>query len=118
MDRVRVDKWVWAARCFKTRSKATAACNAGHVRIDGERVRASRPVKPGDVVEVDTGARELVLEVVALADRRGSASVAQSLYNDLTPPPEPYQPPVMIRERGSGRPTKRERRKLQQLQGD
>jgi ribosome-associated heat shock protein Hsp15 len=109
---VRLDKWVWAARCTKTRSQATKLCNAGLVIVNGDKARASRPIKPGDTVEVSLPARQRILQVVALADRRGSAEMAATLFDDLTPPPEPRVPPPMQRERGLGRPTKRDRRKL------
>ncbi len=109
---VRLDKWIWAARCFKTRSQATKACAAGRVSVDGTKARASRPVKPGDRVEVSFQHGTRILQVVALADRRGSATVAATLFEDLTPPPPPRVPPPMERERGLGRPTKRDRRKL------
>jgi ribosome-associated heat shock protein Hsp15 len=112
---VRLDKWVWAARCYKTRSQATKGCNAGLVTVNDDKARASRTVKPGDVVEVHLPAGTRILRVVALADRRGSAAVAATLYEDLTPPPEPRVPPPMERERGTGRPTKRDRRQLGRL---
>lgn len=112
---VRLDKWVWAARCTKTRSQATKLCNAGQVAVNGDKARASRAVKPGDLVEVWLPARKRILRVVALADRRGSAAMAATLFEDLTPPPEPKVPPPMERERGTGRPTKRDRRRLGRL---
>ena len=115
---VRVDKWVWAARCFKTRSQATKACAAGQVAVNGEKARASRTIKPGDVVDVWLPAGKRTLRVVALADRRASAAVAATLFDDLTPPPPPYVPPPMERERGLGRPTKRDRRKLGRMAWD
>ena len=84
---VRLDKWIWAARCFKTRSQATKACAAGQVTVNGEKARASRPVRPDDLVEVWLQTHKRILRVVALADRRGSAEVAATLFDDLTPPP-------------------------------
>ena len=115
---VRLDKWVWAARCFKTRSQATKACAAGQVAVNGEKARASQAIKPDDVVDVWLPAGKRTLRVVALADRRGSAAVAATLFDDLTPPPPPYVPPPMERERGLGRPTKRDRRKLGRMAWD
>ena len=117
MNRVRVDKWLWAARMFKTRSMATKACSAGHVRINGETTKASNTVQAGDHIEVLTPARLRILEVVALLDKRGPASVAQTLYNDHTPPEPPKEDPAVFRERGSGRPSKRQRRALHKLRG-
>lgn len=116
---VRVDKWLWAARMFKTRSSASTACSAGHVKIDGESVKASKAVKPGARIDVQTPGGRRELEVVALGDRRGPASVAQTLYIDHTPPPPPKDQQNLegLRERGAGRPTKREQRDLRKLRG-
>jgi ribosome-associated heat shock protein Hsp15 len=112
---VRLDKWVWAARCYKTRSQASKGCAAGLVTVNGEKARASHPVRVGDLVEARLPGGLRILRVVAMGDRRGSAAMAAALYEDLTPPPEPWVPPPMQRERGLGRPTKRERRKLGKL---
>ena len=116
---VRVDKWLWAARMFKTRSAASTACTAGHVKIGGESAKASKTVKPGDHIDVLTPGGPRNLEVVALGDRRGPASVAQSLYVDHTPPPPPKEelPLEPHRERGAGRPTKKDLRDLRKLRG-
>ena len=116
---VRIDKWLWAARMFKTRSAASTACTAGHVKIDGESVKASKTVKPGDRIDVVTPGGERNLEVVALGDRRGSATVAQTLYVDHTPPPPPKEERVLegIRDPGTGRPTKKQLRELRKLRG-
>jgi ribosome-associated heat shock protein Hsp15 len=116
MDSTRVDKWLWAARCFKTRSLATRACDAGHVKIDGNRAKAAKSVKIGDLVDVVCPGGKRILEVVGIADRRGPASFAQTLYVDHTPE-QPKQPTV-LRERGLGRPSKRDRRKLIKLKGE
>lgn len=117
---VRVDKWLWAARCFKTRTQASKACDAGHVRIDGATVKGSTKVKPGVTVDVLCPAGRRLLEVAALADKRGPADVARALYIDHTPTPEPRErlEPVFERERGMGRPTKRDRRLLDVLRED
>lgn len=117
MKSVRIDKWIWAARMFKTRSMATKACAAGHVQVNAETAKASIKVKIGDAVEVLTPARLRILEVVALDDKRGPASVAQGLYNDHTPPEPTKEDPPVFRERGAGRPSKRQRRSLQKLRG-
>lgn len=116
---MRIDKWLWAARMFKTRSAASSACTAGHVKIDGESVKASKAVKPGDRIDVLTAGGARNLEVVALGDRRGPATVAQSLYIDHTPPPPPKEERVLegIRDPGSGRPTKKQLRELRKLRG-
>lgn len=116
---VRVDKWLWAARMFKTRSSASTACSAGHVKIAGVSVKASKPVRPGDRIDVLTPGGPRELEVVALGDRRGPASVARTLYVDHTPPPPPKEERVVEgqRERGAGRPTKKQLRELRKLRG-
>jgi ribosome-associated heat shock protein Hsp15 len=112
VDPVRLDTWVWAARCFKTRSKASAACDAGQVTVNGARAKPAKPVRPGDLVEVSAPDLHRVMRVCALAARRGAAPEAQALYEDLTPPPEPREEPPVLRERGAGRPTKRDRRRI------
>lgn len=116
---VRIDKWLWAARMFKTRSAASTACTAGHVKMDGESVKSSKVVKPGDHIDVLTAGGPRQLEVVALGDRRGPAAQAQALYIDHTPPPPPREEVVIEaqRERGAGRPTKKDLRELRRLRG-
>lgn len=115
-----------AARCYKTRSQATAACTAGHVRVNGEVARPARTVRHGDAVEVTLGVRgRRLLRVVGIGERRGSADAAEALFVDLDPPePEPWRDPDEAalaagehRERGLGRPTKRDRRRLDELKG-
>ncbi len=110
MESVRVDKWLWAARMFKHRGTASTACVAGHVKINGNTAKASKLLRIGDRVEVLTPGGRRVLEVVALGDRRGPASEAQKLFHDHTPPEVPEPGPR--RERGAGRPSKRDRRQL------
>lgn len=80
MSRVRLDKWLWAARFFKTRSQAAAAVRGGHVHANGQRAKASLMVAPGDRLKVTKGALSFVVDVVALADKRGPAAAAQALY--------------------------------------
>lgn len=115
---VRIDKWLWAARMFKTRSAASTACTAGHVKVGGDSVKA-KTVKPGDHIDVLTPGGPRQLEVVALGDRRGTAAIAQTLYVDHTPAPPPKEeiPIEPRRERGAGRPTKRDLRELRRLRG-
>jgi ribosome-associated heat shock protein Hsp15 len=115
LDRQRIDKWLWHARVVRTRSAAAALASAGHVRINGQRIDApSQPVRPGDVVTVALDRAVRVLKVLAFADRRGSADDARVICQPLDPPNEGRtertpSPPV-LRERGTGRPTKRDRR--------
>lgn len=115
LSQVRLDKWTWAARCFKTRSKARQACVGGLVQLNGVRARPAQKVKVGDLVQVSYEHGPRILQVVALAGRRGPAAAARLLYEDLTPPEPPREPPPMDRERGLGRPTKRDRRALGRL---
>ena len=114
---VRVDKWLWASRCFKTRGVAADACSAGHVKVNGVSAKPAKAVRVGDKLEVQTPGGLRILEIVALSDRRGPAEVARQLYLDHSPPPAPREIPVVIRERGTGRPSKREQRQIQKLRG-
>ena len=119
MDRQRIDKWLWHARVVRTRSAAAALSDSGLVRINGVRVdSSSRPVRPGDAVTIALDRTVRILKVIGFAERRGSADMARILYEDLTPPPEPPQEPAAGgRDEGAGRPTKRERREIDRLQG-
>ena len=119
MDRQRIDKWLWHARVVRTRSAAAALSDAGLVRINGARNdTSSRPVRPGDVVTIALDRNVRVLKVIGYAERRGSAETVRALYEDLTPPPAPRKELIGgEREDGSGRPTKRERREIDRLQG-
>jgi ribosome-associated heat shock protein Hsp15 len=116
---VRVDSWLWAVRVYKTRSAATAACRAGHVRLNGERVKAAQNVRIGDEVRARISGFDRILTVRALAVKRGSAAVAATCFTDLTPPPPPRESVafVPVRDRGTGRPTKRDRREIERLRG-
>ena len=116
---IRIDKWLWAARAFKTRRLAAGACEGGKVDVNGEAARPAKPLRGGERVEITVPNGRRILKVVALSDRRGPASEAQKLYEDLTPPAPPRirqaKPPY--REPGAGRPTKRERRDIDRLRG-
>ena len=81
-DKVRLDKWLWAARFFKTRGLATEAINGGHVHLNGARVKPSRTVKEGDELRIQKGTVEFIVQILILSDRRGPASVAQALYQE------------------------------------
>ena len=108
---VRVDKWLWATRKFKTRSLAGSTCTSGHVRINGRVAKASSKVKIGDEIKALTPGGARILKVIALGEKRGPASFAVTLYEDLTPEvPKEIAPPRV--ERGGGRPTKRDRRRF------
>lgn len=116
---VRVDSWLWAVRVFKTRSAATAGCRAGHVRVNGERAKAAQPVRAGDEVRVRIAGFDRVLRVREELVKRVAAPVAAAAYLDESPPlPEPETAGIPPRrDRGAGRPTKRERRDLEKLRG-
>jgi ribosome-associated heat shock protein Hsp15 len=116
---VRIDAWLWAVRQYKTRSAATAACRAGHVRVNGERAKAAQPVRPGDEVRVRIDGFDRMLVVRQTLVKRVSAAVAATAVEDRTPPRPPREaaPIVPVRDRGAGRPTKRERRDLERLRG-
>jgi ribosome-associated heat shock protein Hsp15 len=114
MDATRVDKWLWAVRLCKTRSAATAACSAGHVRVNGTPAKPAHPVRVGDRVEAHLYSRERIVEVVRVIEKRVSAPVAAEALVDHSPPPPPKEEwfPNFAREPGAGRPTKKDRRKL------
>ncbi|MFC7048317.1 RNA-binding S4 domain-containing protein [Emcibacter nanhaiensis] len=114
----RIDLWLWHARFFKTRSLATKMCRAGKVRLNGQVIRkASVTVGPEDVLTFPQGDHVRIARILALAERRGPAAEAQSLYEDLSPPriKKERPAPVAVRDAGSGRPTKAERRALDRL---
>ena len=119
MDRARVDAWVWGVRLFTTRSQAAAACRAGHVRVNGDRAKPATLVGVGDEVAVQLGERLRVYEVTGILTKRASAVVAATCYVDRSPAPPPRQfvAPVAQRLRGTGRPTKRERREIDRFRG-
>jgi ribosome-associated heat shock protein Hsp15 len=120
VDSVRVDKWLWAARVFKTRSLATGACDGGKVDVNDQAAKPAKLVRAGDSVKVTlTQGRRRILKVLAVDDRRGSAQVAAKLFEDHSPPEPPRGPYVRppFRAPGAGRPTKRERRDLDRLRG-
>ena len=117
MESVRVDQWLWAVRLFKTRSESTEACRAGHVRVNGAPVKPAAKVHVGDRVTARAHQRERILEVVALINKRVSAPLAaECLVDQSPPPPRKYEwMPVFRRDPGTGRPTKRDRRRLDEL---
>jgi len=116
-EQIRIDRWLTAARIFKSRNLAQAACEAGHVRDNDLQVKPSHTVKIGDEVRALAPRGMVVLEVKGLADKRLSAPLAQLLYEDHSPPPPPKEERVAVRERGAGRPTKADRRALSRLRG-
>ncbi len=119
LESVRLDKWLWAARCFKTRGLASEACTAGHVKVGGVTAKPARLLKRGEEVTIKTGDGLRILGVKGLSERRGPAAVARTLYDDRSPPKPPEQdvPGMIVRDRGLGRPTKQERRDIRKLRG-
>ncbi|WP_059008613.1 RNA-binding S4 domain-containing protein [Streptomyces specialis] len=116
---VRVDAWIWSVRLTKTRAVAAAACRSGHVKVNGERVKPAYAVRPGDEVRLRLEGRERVVVVKELLRKRVGAPVAAEAYVDNSPPPPPREAAVEVpvRDRGAGRPTKRERREIERLRG-
>ena len=114
---VRADKWLWAARCFKTRTQASAACSAGHLKLNERTAAASAQIKVGDMVDIRTHGGQRVLKVIALGERRGSAEMAAKLFEDHTPPPPPKP---MMQEKwndGGARLDRRQRRAVRKNKG-
>lgn len=108
-----MDRWLWAVRLTKTRSDAAAACRGGHVRVNDRPAKPATTVSPGDEVRARVGDRTRVVEVVRVIQKRVGAADAATCFIDRTPAPPPETLiPVARRERGAGRPTKRERRVL------
>lgn len=116
---VRVDSWIWSVRLAKSRSQAADACRGGHVKVNNESVKPSHLVRVGDEVRVRQDQRERVVVVSKLITKRVSAPAAAECYVDNSPPPPPRElfAPVAVRDRGAGRPTKRERRDIERLRG-
>jgi len=120
MDDVRIDKWLWAARFYKSRTLAAVACRGGKVDVNDQAARPSRGVRAGDLLKITLPRARRVIRVVAVSDRRGPGEEARLLYEDLIPPASPKElriPPAAYRPPGSGRPTKRERRLQDRLRG-
>lgn len=118
-ENVRIDSWIWAVRLIKTRSMGATACRGGHVQVNGERVKPAYSVRVGDEVRLRQEGRERVVVVKRLIRKRVGAPVAAQCYVDNSPPPPPREAfvPIGLRDRGAGRPTKRDRRDLERLRG-
>jgi ribosome-associated heat shock protein Hsp15 len=114
---VRIDRWLCAARLFKSRSLAQQACLGGLVKLNGLAVRPSHALKVGDEVSAEVPRGPVVWIVLGLADKRLGAPQARLLYEDRSPPPPPPEERLALRPRGAGRPTKTERRALERLRG-
>lgn len=115
---VRLDAWLWSVRMFKTRSAATEACRAGKIKVDGEPMKPATKIVPGTKVHISRPGYVVILEVVHTYAKRVGAPVAQKAYRDHSPEQiKPRDVGLPLRERGTGRPTKRERRQLELLRG-
>ena len=121
MDSIRIDKYLWAIRLYKTRSEATDACNGNKVRINSATAKPGKAVKLGDLIEVRKGAATLTYKVLQLSENRMGAPLVPEYAEDLTPESEraklhaPHETIMLKRDRGSGRPTKKDRRELDAL---
>lgn len=113
----RVDQWLWSVRVYRTRSASTEACRGGHVRVNGSPAKPATPVRVGDIISVRAPGRDRIFGVTQLIKRRVGAPVAAQCFVDHSPPPESKSAsrPIFERERGTGRPTKQDRRALDQL---
>ena len=122
LEKLRIDKYLWSIRQFKTRSLATEACRAGRVKLEGQNIKPSYLVKIGEIFTVQKGIERKVIKVVNLLERRVDAKTAALFYEDITPLEDTYayksvfNAPILRRDRGSGRPTKRDRREIDELQ--
>ena len=121
MDEVRIDKYLWSIRAYKTRSEATTACNGGKVRLNGADVKPSKTVKVGDSIVVRKGPVTYTYKVLALVDKRQGAKLVPQYAENLTPQEEldklhaPVETFFLKRDRGAGRPTKKDRRQMEDL---
>ena len=121
MDSVRIDKYLWAIRAYKTRSEAADACNGGKVKLNGANAKAAKAVKAGDILSVHKGAVSFTYKVLQPAENRMGAQLVPSYAENLTPQSEldklhaPSETIVLKRDKGAGRPTKKDRRMLDDL---
>lgn len=121
-EKLRIDKYLWAIRAFKTRSLATEACKAGRIKLGGTALKPAHVVKVGEVYVVQKGGLKKTIKVLALLEKRMDAKSVVAYYEDLTPPEETHAfksvflSPILTRDRGAGRPTKKDRREIDELQ--
>lgn len=121
MEEVRIDKYLWAIRVFKTRSEATDACKGGKVRVNGADIKPSKTVRTGDVIVVRKGAVSYTYRVIGCLEKRQGAQLVPQFAENLTPQEEldklraPVETFFLKRDRGAGRPTKKDRRQMENL---
>jgi ribosome-associated heat shock protein Hsp15 len=115
----RVDRWTWAVRLFRTRALAAAAIRSGHVKVNGDRAKPATHVKLGDEVRVRQDGLERIVVVARVIEKRVGAGLVADVLVDHTPPPPPPEEVALVptRDRGAGRPTKRERREIEKFRG-
>lgn len=124
VEKCRIDKWLWAIRCYKTRSAASEAAASGKVKVDGQAVKASYMLSTGKTVTVRKGVVTYTYKVLGIIEKRVGAAIAKEHYEDLTPQEEldklkmDAMLPTAFRERGTGRPTKKERRDIDKFRGN
>jgi ribosome-associated heat shock protein Hsp15 len=125
LDKVRVDKWLWAVRLFKSRTLAGEVCRQGHVKVEGKTLKPSTSIERGTVLQVRRNGYNMQYKVLDLIQKRVGAPIAQKCYEDLTPEEELRKfddwylgkAGAEVREKGAGRPTKRERREIEEFKG-
>ena len=123
-EKLRIDKYLWAIRIFKTRTLASDACKAGRVKLDGNNIKPSHEVKVGELYNVAKGAERKVVKVTGLLENRVDAKTAVFFYEDITPVEQThafksmFHAPILKRDRGTGRPTKKDRRDINDLTED
>ncbi len=121
-DKTRIDKYLWAIRIFKTRSLASDACKAGRVKLESQSIKASYVVKQGDIIHIQKDQQKKIVKVIDILDKRVDAPTAQKYYEDLSPVNDTprlfsvFTVPVLKRDRGTGRPTKKDRREIDDMQ--
>jgi ribosome-associated heat shock protein Hsp15 len=121
---VRIDKWLWAVRLYKTRTEAADACRGGKVKLGGDALKPAREVRPGEILTVQAGEITRTVKVLGLLSRRVGAPLVSAYLEDLTPAEELAKPaqrrlaPIAVRPRGLGRPTKKDRRQMEAWQGE
>ncbi|WP_428329120.1 RNA-binding S4 domain-containing protein [Mucilaginibacter sp.] len=123
-EKLRIDKYLWAIRMFKTRTLASDACKAGRVKLEGQNIKPSHEVKLGETYQVSKGIDRKIVKVTGMLESRVDAKTAVNFYEDITPVEQTqafksmFHAPVLTRDRGAGRPTKRDRREIDELKDD
>jgi ribosome-associated heat shock protein Hsp15 len=123
-EKLRIDKYLWAIRIFKTRSLATEACKAGRIKLNGQNIKPSHEVRIGEIYNISKGAERKVIKVTGLLENRMDAKSVSGFYADETPVEQThafksmFQAPLLKRDRGTGRPTKKDRREIDDMKDD